>query len=85
MPESPIPAQMIAAIPTNLGQLVEAQRGTEVATLVAAIVGAMGRSVSVAEVIELRKDVMFAIYPNPRSPEYLTWVTNKTEHLSKVR
>ena len=83
--DSPIPPQMIAEIPKQLQMLVQAQRSTEVATLAAAVVAAMGRPVSVAEVLEIREDLWLSLYADRQSGKFQEWTKTRTERLAKVQ
>ncbi len=84
IPESPIPPQMVAEIPRQLQMLVTAQRGTEAATLTAAVVAAMGRPVSISEVLEIRQDILFSLYSDHGTAAFQAWRLIKDQKLAKV-
>ena len=69
----------------QLQSLVQAQRGTQVATLAAAIIAAMGRPVSVEEVLEIHQDVWFSLYNDANAGRYQEWSKTKAERLAKIQ
>ena len=84
IPESPIPPQMIAEIPKQLQMLVMAQRGTEAATLAAAVIAAMGRPISIAEALEIHRDVLYSLYTDHGTVAYQAWSKIKDQRLAKI-
>lgn len=85
LPPSPIPPEAVYEFSSNLQALVQAQRGAEVATLAAAIIGQMDRPVTLTEVIELRQDIWFSLYADTRQGRYQEWATTKAERLDAIR
>ncbi len=69
----------------SLQHLIDATRDVSVATMVGAIVAAMNRPVSIAEVLEMQRDVRFALYPAPGFRVYTDWEKSKGEALAKLR
>lgn len=56
-----------------------------VATLAAALITASGRPHSIAETLDLFRDVQFGLYPDPRTGGYNVWAEEKDERLRRVR
>jgi hypothetical protein len=83
MPESPIPPQVVANIGVQLQMLVVAQRETTTASLVAAVIAAKRKPVSIAEVLEIQTDVYWSMFPDARSAAYQLWAKTKDERLTK--
>ena len=75
------------SMPTSLEmvQLVDAVQSQRAATLVAAIVTAAGRPYSIAEVLEIERDVYLALYPQEGRGRYEEWAKTKDDRLAKVR
>jgi enoyl-CoA hydratase/carnithine racemase len=67
-----------------LDKLITHQKRVEAATLAAAIATNRGTPLSIAEMLELARDVQFARYPQPKAAEYLEWVKTKDEKLNFV-
>jgi hypothetical protein len=53
-----------------------------VATLAASIIGNMGRPVSLEEVLKIKNDVYFSLFPSPGHGSYTNW--QKTHDAKKV-
>jgi len=68
-----------------LQHLIDATRDVSVTTNISAIVVAMNRPVSVAEVLEMQRDVRFALYPAPGFRVYTEWEKSKGAALTKLR
>ena len=68
-----------------LQHLIDATRDVGVATIVSAIVAAMSRPVSVGEVLEMQRDIRFALYPAPGFRVYAEWEKSKGAALTKLR
>jgi hypothetical protein len=64
--------------------LVASIRAQEVATLAAALLGNRRKSISLAELLEVTRDIQFAKYPAPNNPEYQEWEKTKSERLSRI-
>ncbi len=64
---------------TLLTQLVTATKDLEATILTAAIVGHAKRHLSVAEILNLRQDMQFALNPSPESGRYREWTKTKEE------
>ena len=85
IPPSPIPPEVLYQISGQLEKLVEAQRGTEVATLTGAIIAAMGRPVSLDEVMQIRRDVAFTLYSTLHTTNvYKEWKEKRKGESSTV-
>lgn len=69
----------------ELQSLVQAQRATQVSGLVAAIISAMGRPVSVEEVLKIQSDLWFSLYGDRNHGTYKEWAKTKDERLAKVQ
>ena len=69
---------------TNL-QLVEATRAQTAAILAAAIVTAANRPHSIEQVLEIQRDIYFALYPSTGSGAYQEWAKTKDERLKLPR
>ena len=85
IPESPITPQVVAEVPKQLQMLVTAQRGTEAATLAAAVIAAMGRPVSISEALEVRQDILFSLYTDHGTAAYQAWRQVKDHRLAKIQ
>jgi hypothetical protein len=68
----------------DTARLIRAMTQNSAATLAAAIVAARGKPVSIQQVLDIARDVHFAIEPAPGNGAYDAWVRTKHEHLSKV-
>jgi len=53
--------------------------------LTAAIIAASGRPYSVAEVLQLNRDVHFGLFPSPGQPAYEQWTRTRQTALQKAR
>jgi hypothetical protein len=65
--------------------LLRAMRLVSSTNLTAAIVKASGRPYSVAEVLQLNRDVHFGLFPSPGHPGYEEWTRTKQSALQKSR
>lgn len=81
---SPIIGQAAGDVSRQLQLLMQAQRGTQVATLAAAVVAAMGRPVSIAEVLEINNSIWFSLYSDGQHGRYQEWAKTKDERLAKI-
>ncbi len=68
----------------RLDTLVNLQRRTELATLANALLGTRRRSLSIAEMLDVVRDIQFARYPLPENPEYQEWEQTKDERLNRI-
>jgi hypothetical protein len=84
IPASPITGPQVADIKIVLEGLVRATRESAVATITAAIINARGKPTSIEEVMEINRNVNFALHPDPRLPGYKEWNSTKAEALAKV-
>jgi hypothetical protein len=71
-------------IANALQKLANSNESLSVATLTAAIVTARGKPISIKEVLQLSRDIRFALHPAPNNNNYKEWQKNKAERLSKV-
>lgn len=83
LPPSPVPPEAVHEIGNQLQALVLAQRDAASATLAAAIVSAMGRPVTLAEVVEIQRDVSFSLYPQRNYSSYSTWQATRAKQLTE--
>jgi hypothetical protein len=83
-PESPIPTHLISGLLQSLQQMVAANRQSAVATLTAAIVAKAGKSMTVSEVLDIQRDLCFAMYPEAGSGAYVEWKKTDKERLAKT-
>jgi hypothetical protein len=81
IPESPIPPGQFSSLAT---QLIDAMRQQTVATLTAAIMSASKQPYSIEQMLELRRDIHFAIFPTPSHGAYQQWAETKDDRLKKV-
>ena len=79
-PDSP-PVRTASLMP----QLLRAMRLVSSTNLTAAIIKASGRPYSVAEVLQLNRDVHFGLFPSPGHPGYEEWTRTKQSALQKAR
>jgi hypothetical protein len=77
---SDLPPQVLQ----TLAQFTEATKAQTAATIAAAVVGAAGRPVSIQQVLDIARDVQFAIFPNPGSQTYVDWARTRDQRLGKV-
>jgi len=68
----------------NVDKLLNSNKNLAAATLAAAIVTARGKPTSISEVVEIYKDLRFAMYPAPNYKVYKEWAETKDEKLAKV-
>ncbi len=68
----------------RLDLLVNQERRTEIATLVNALVGTRRKSLSLAELLNVARDVQYARYPLPNNADYQEWEQTKDERLSRI-
>jgi hypothetical protein len=66
-------------------QLLSATRQQTVAILAAAIVTAANRPHSIQEVLDLQRDIHFAMFPSSGSGAYQEWAKTKDERLKLPR
>jgi hypothetical protein len=78
----PLPTAALGPITPHL---LRALRLVSSTNLTAAIVAASGRPYSVAEVLQLNRDVHFGLFPSPGHPGYEEWTRNKQSALQKAR
>lgn len=77
------PAQLQAGGQAN-PQLLRAIRLISSTNLTSAIVTASGRHYSVAEVLELNRDIHFSLFPAPGHAGFEEWARTKEGALKKV-
>jgi hypothetical protein len=65
-------------------QQAAAMRAQSASTLTASIVAASGRPWSIQQMMDVYRDVSFALFPDPRSGAYQNWQQNSQETLNKV-
>jgi hypothetical protein len=75
--ESPIPSVL-------LDQIARALRRQTTATITGAVVAASGKSHSIEQVLEIMRDVHYALYPDPNAGPYIEWAKTKDARLKKV-
>lgn len=68
----------------DAAQLLAILREQDAATLAAAIVSAAGRPFSIQEVLDIKTDVFWALYPSGNMGSYQEWAKTRNERLSKV-
>jgi hypothetical protein len=68
----------------RLNVLIAQQKRVEAATLTAALLDKRRKALSIAEVLEIARDIEFACYPQPHNPQYQEWVKTKDERLNFV-
>jgi hypothetical protein len=54
------------------------------ATLASAIIAASGRPHSIAQALEIVRDIEYALHPLPASGDYEAWAKTKDARLNKV-
>lgn len=83
--QSPIPSnnEPLDEIAKQLQMLVVAQREVAFTTLTAAIVAAMDRPVTLAEVLDIRRDISFTLNPQPTTGVYKNWQDTRAKQLSE--
>jgi hypothetical protein len=69
---------------TQIAQMTEATKAQTVATITASIVAASGRPHSIQQVLDISRDVHFAMYPAPNFGAYIEWAKTKDAKLAKV-
>jgi hypothetical protein len=73
-------------IPAETAQhILAALQGLRAATITAAVVGRMTQPVSIEQVLELERDVYFALYPNLKSDDYNAWKRSSEQRLKHVQ
>jgi hypothetical protein len=77
IPESPVPSIAMA-------QLTEATKAQVAATLAAAVVASSGKPHSIQQVLDITRDIQFAMYPARGNGVYMEWEKTKDARLSKV-
>lgn len=68
----------------RLDTLTVHMKRVEAATLTAALLDKRRKALSIAELLEITRDIEFARYPQPHNPEYQEWVKTKDERLNYV-
>ena len=71
--------------PAEVAKLLSAMQSVHVATLTASIVTAAGRPHSIQEVLDIQRDVHFALYPGAGHGSYEEWKKSKDQRLELVR
>ena len=75
----------VAPVPSPVAQMqFEATRASVAAILTAALVGAANRPHSVAEILEIQRDVLWSLYPKNELSTYQEWLKTKDERLQQV-
>lgn len=82
-PKAPAPDEL-KQIANKLENLIYMQRRVEAATLASALLGTRRRSLSIAEMLEIVRDINYARYPMPNHPDYQEWELTKDERLNRV-
>lgn len=82
-PKAPAPTDN-EQLMTKLNQLIMMQRRTEAATLAAALLSTRRKSLSIAEMLDVVRDIDFARNPAPNNPQYQEWELTKAERLSRI-
>jgi len=77
VPESAIPGVLF-------DQIVRGLRQQTAATITSALVMASGRQHSIEQVLEIMRDVQFALHPEPSHGVYMDWLKTKDARLKKV-
>jgi hypothetical protein len=80
IPDSPIPPGLMP----EMVKITHALQASSVATLTAAIVSAAGRPFSIKEVMEISRNLHFAMHPAPQYGAYQEWVKTRDAALDKV-
>lgn len=81
VPESSIPPPELLPI---LGQLTEAMKWQAIATMTSTLISAAGRPCSIQEMLDIARDIHFAMFPAPQLGAYKEWEKDKTKRLHKV-
>lgn len=66
----------------RLDIVIAHQKRLEAATLTAALLEKRRKALTIAELLEIARDVEFARYPAPHNPEYQEWLKTKDETLN---
>lgn len=80
----PIPPESVNEVTKQLQLLVAAQRNAEVATLAAAVITAMGRPVTMHEILEIRRKFQLELYGERSSSSFKEWQKNSILELTTV-
>jgi hypothetical protein len=76
---------MIPQLISQIAQLTEATRQQAIATLISAIVISADRPHSIQEVLDIARDINFAINPAPNFGVYKEWEKTKDTALKTMR
>ncbi len=72
-------------VPSPVAQMqYEATRASVAAILTAALVHAAGRPHSVAEVLEIQRDISWSLYPKNELGSYQEWLKTKDGRIQQV-
>ena len=74
----------VKKILTRLDMLINQQKRLEAATLAVALLDKRRKALSIAELLEITRDIQFARYPQPQNPDYQEWEKTKDEKLNFV-
>jgi hypothetical protein len=69
----------------TIQRLLQNVRGLNTTLLVSAIVGAANRPHSIAEVLDLRRDIENILKPRPKDKAYVEWAKTQDDRLNRVR
>jgi hypothetical protein len=84
LPETPLPPQFLSDVIANLHKLVNATQQSAIATLAAAVISARGKPVSIAEVLEISRDLQYAMFPVRELGIYKEWEKTKAERVAQI-
>ena len=71
--------------PTEVMQkLLNVLRGVNASVIASALVSASNRPHSIAQVLELRRDVENTLFPKPKDKAFLEWAKTKAERVSRI-
>ena len=68
----------------RLELLTNQERRTEISNLVNALLGTRRKSLSLAELLDVARDIQYSRYPLPNHPDYQEWEQTKTERLNLI-
>lgn len=68
----------------RLDVLINHSRRVEAAALTAALLDKRRKALSIAELLEIARDIEFARHPQPNNPEYQEWEKTKDERLNFI-
>lgn len=80
----PIPPAPITQLIPELDKLISSTRWQAAATLASSIIAASGKPYSIAQAMEITKNIYFSMFPEPGSSIWQDWNKNKDAKLNKV-